>query len=260
MLFFLEKQGKTGRIKSIVKKLPFEITPQIKRYLKELLVFHEQFCVKTDRTFILHTYTNKETPTEKNDNNIFDFFEYFFEIGSLEDAGNSEFGTLSEEKSGLEGGFKYVTSYTVKILNIKPIKTLLKKVESAAKKEVEKPDVLNKSDIKRLISMDTEGDFFRGKQKDILPVRTKEDDAYRIFVSIYRLTDGAGGQIMYQNISGYMKANYKKEVSVKKISNAIDNTIIRKYFSRINATPDGRKILRRDGVGKSIYFYNPVIE
>lgn len=242
-----------------MKKLPFEITLQIKRYLRELLVFHEQFCVKTDRTLILHTYTNKEIPTEKNDNNILDFFEYLFEIGALEDAGNSEFKKLTEEKSGLEGGFDYVASYTVKILDIKPIRKLLKKIEIVSKKEIEKLDVSNKNDTKRLILMNGEGNFTKGKDKDPIRFKNTKADYYKVFVAIYKITNGVGGSVTYKEISAYIKSYLegKKDLDAKCIQNHINNSLRRRYIGRY--TPDGEGILSADYTGKKVIFYNPVI-
>jgi len=230
------------------QKLPFELTPHTHRLLQDLSDFYDEFYIEeTGRPMILRTYKNDEKPTDKKENNIYDLIEYLTAKGAVEDAGKSPFKIVSAEESDTGKDFHYVEYYTLKILNVEPIKKLLGiPVSGSPKIQL------------RLIAMDGDGDFYRGKQREVIDFRNKEDGAYQIFVAIYKLTDGAGGRVTFSDISRFMKERFKKSIDKKTITNAIDNTINRKRLVPV-VTPEGRKILERDGAGESIVFNNPQI-
>lgn len=236
-----------------MRKLPFEITPQIHRYIKELSDFYEDFYVEeTGKTFILHTYKNEEKPTEKSENNIFYFIDYFKELGALKEVGKSPFAIKSREETSLDEDFYYVDYFTLKILDIKPIRTLLKNIKT--KEEI----IIPTKNTKRLIVMDGEGDFVIGKNNDPIPFKSKSAGYYKVFVAIYKLTSGTGGHVSYKKISEYIKIHLKnKEMTIKNIQNHINNSIKRRYLEE--RTPDGKEILSTDSEGKEIIFCNPVI-
>lgn len=236
-----------------MEKLPFEITPQIHRYLKELSDFYDEFYVEeTKKTFVLHTYKNEERPTEKSENNIFYFVDYFKEQGVLKDVGKSPFAIKPKEETSLNEDFYYTEYFTLKILDIKPIRVFLKNIKVEEKKEI-----VNKN-TKRLISMDGEGDFTIGKNNDTIPFKSKGAGYYKVFVAIYNLTSGTGGHVSYKKISEYIKIHFKeKEMTIKNIQNHINNSIKRRYLEK--RTPTGKEIISTDSEGKEIIFCNPVI-
>ena len=232
-----------------IQELPFEMTPQISRLLQELSDFYDEFYVEeTGKPITLRTYKGDEKPTDKKENNVFDLIDYLNTIGATEDAGKSPNKIIPAEESDTGKDFYYIEYYTLKILNIEPIRKLLGEAAFVV-------PVLRKIQA-RLITMDGNGDFYRGKQHEVISFRNKEDGAYQIFVAIYKLTDGAGGRVKFADISRFMKERFRKEVGKKTITNAIDNTINRKRLMP-KITPEGRVILERDGSGESIVFNNP---
>jgi len=242
-----------GKIENSMKKLPFEITPQIHRYLKELSDFYDEFYVEeTKKVFILHTYKNEEKPTAKNENNIFYFVDYLKEIGALKDVGKSPFAIKPKEETGLNEDFYYTEYFTLEILDIKQIRALLRNTEVKEKTRI------TTKNMKRLIMMDGEGDFVIGKDNDPVAFKSKSAGYYKVFVAIYKLTSGTGGHISYKKISEYIKIHFKdKEMTIKNIQNHINNSIKRRYLEK--RTPDGKEIISTDSEGKEIIFYNPVI-
>lgn len=231
------------------QELSFEMTPQISRLLQELSDFYDEFYVEeTGKPIILRTYKGDEKPTDKKENNIYDFIDYLITNGAIEDAGKSPNKIIPAEESDTGKDFYYVEYYTLKILDIQPIRNLLGEAASVV-------PVLRKIQA-HLITMDNDGDFYRGKQREVISFRNKKDGAYQIFVAIYKLTDGAGGRVKFSDISHFMKERFKRMVNKKTITNAIDNTINRKRLMP-KITAEGRMILERDGSGESIVFNNP---
>ncbi len=232
-----------------IQELPFEMTPQISRLLQELSDFYDDFYIEeTGKPITLRTYSGDEKPTDKSENNIFGLIDYLNTTGATEDAGKSPFKIIPEEESVTGKDLYYIEYYTLKILNIELIRKLLGEAASVV-------PVLRKTQA-RLIIMDGNGDFYRGKQHEVISFRNKEDGAYQIFVAIYKLTDGAGGRVKFSDVSRFMKERFRKVVDKKTITNAIDNTINRKRLMP-KVTPEGRMILERDGYGESIVFNNP---
>lgn len=147
----------------------------------------------------------------------------------------------------------------LKVLQIEPIEKLHSEIVALEQETEGRSKNLRARPVRgvpRLIEKDGEGNFFRGKRKDLIKFRNHTDGAYKIFEAIFTLTNEVGGRIPFSEIIRYMKDQHNMTIAKKTITNAIDNTINRKRL-RPKTLPDGNMILERDGSGESIVFNNP---
>ncbi|QQG38050.1 MAG: hypothetical protein HYS26_00640 [Candidatus Kaiserbacteria bacterium] len=289
-----------------VYKLPFEATPQIKRYLDDILFIHGEWHQK--KAFcLIKPYLPSELRTPKRVWNNVLFWSYLerklkavqtfsvitntaVSVKKLKEALGEHrgivaiarlhndtqnpfktFGTIKTDK--IESVLKQLAdmgypgkrspeteNYLIlKVLQIEPIKKLHNEIITLEQEEEKRTKNLVARPTKegpRLIEKDGEGDFFHGKRRTIIKFRSKDDLAYQIFEAIYTLSNEVGGRVGFDEIIRYMKSQHNKTLRKKNITNAIDDTIDYKKL-KPNKLPGGRKILERDGFGKSIIFNNP---
>lgn len=234
--------------------LPFEITPQIKRYLDELTEFSDNFI--EGQRYIVDSYSGNEKPSYRATENMLRFFKYI-QSEKLAECEESPVGVfIKYDDIENEGYVGHTKNWKVKVLGINSIRELRNKIEALSQTEKEKQI----GNTRRLIYMDGEGDFTIGKLKDAIPFKSKKAGYYKVFVAIYKITSGAGGRASYKEIAEHIKKHFgrKKELTTKDIQNAINNSIKRLYLEE--RTPDGKEILSTDSERKAILFYNPRIE
>ncbi len=106
------------------QNLPFEITSQIRRYLKELVYFNNEFYAQEQGEFFpIETFADGEQPTYKSEECSLFFWKYLEENKAIEMRLSKEAKTIFYED--LNFGIMGPAVHNVKILDIKPIKELL---------------------------------------------------------------------------------------------------------------------------------------
>ena len=105
------------------QKLPFEITQQIRRYLKEMLDFNDEFLAEElGENYILQTYTSKEKPSYKSELNNDKFWSYLGQNGTIKIIGKPKVMIIRHDNR--DKNLLVPALYKFKILNIKAIEEL----------------------------------------------------------------------------------------------------------------------------------------
>jgi hypothetical protein len=119
------------------ENLPFEITPQIKRYLKEISNFNDEFFASDlGKEYILEAYLDNEKPSYKLEESNQNFWEYLQSKGVIKIIGKPEaklvFYTDINENIMVPFRFKF------KILSSEFIKEILEEIENNEIKPINK--------------------------------------------------------------------------------------------------------------------------
>lgn len=255
------------------KKLPFKITPTVKRYINEIFDFcsgweKEQLDVPFPIPEFLNITTLQKDLGEKftteSENNRCDFIHFLEKEGVIRYFENpsNESGTV-DRPSGTEEEEGYPTTMVMKILDIKPLQKIKEgHPELFSRSQTHERDSETTA-IKRLITKDEEGNFFYGKTRKPIPFRSKDTKTYKLFVSIYDLTHGNGGDVSYGEIIKHMNKYYKLKPTIKKIQDCINNSLMRKNPKRNLAfitTQDKNGVLWVTRDMKHVTFLNPEIK
>jgi len=116
------------------QKLSFEITPQIQRYLREILSFNDEFFADdTKEIYTLQTYINGEKPSYRSESNNDKFWGYLKKSKIIEMIGKPNVELIKYKNQNID--LLIPSLYSFCILDIKPIKELLKKVDFEQAKE-----------------------------------------------------------------------------------------------------------------------------
>ena len=120
------------------QKLPFEITPQIKRYLEEISNFNNEFFAHdSGKVFTQEFYLANEKPTHRLEESNQNFWKYLQENKAIKLVGKPTLKTVYY--SDLDEGMVVPFQYRFKVLDIKPIEELLKRIKSD-EEEIQKID------------------------------------------------------------------------------------------------------------------------
>lgn len=181
-----------------MKKLPFEITPQIKRYLRNLIEFWEDFSytINEEKAIIrIITYLPEEKVTDASEINNLSLWKYLREMKAVEeistkhddreDAFGPQAGLIEYKNIEIKNREGKIQPKTLmfprwlkfKILNIDKIKRLLNIVEG-------KKDEKKKSSTKRILKSpifdEKTGILKCGDKEDKMPYGRKEWCLYKV--------------------------------------------------------------------------------
>ncbi len=138
-----------------MEQLPFEITPQIPRYLHSLIAYEKEFMLSdTGATVLIESYLKNEHPTDYSESNNSSFWNYLTEIGAIKivepkEVWDKDGSRLIDEKSGelyvgvakykdVSNGIIFARIQRIGILD--PAK--IEKLNAKAIEELSKPDSL----------------------------------------------------------------------------------------------------------------------
>jgi hypothetical protein len=246
--------------KNMTNKLPFKITPAIKRYINEMIDFcYDWEKEKLDVPFPIpvEIYTLRKDLREKftteSETNRGYFILFLEKEGAIEYLDSASNQSLTGERpidnaEELEG---YPEIMVIKILDAKPLRKLQKDYLKIAVWDTAYEGDSENTTTKRLITKSGEGTFIMGKTGEPLPF-DKGMDYYYVFLSIYNLTGGDGGQIPYSQIINQVKQLCGKTLTKTQIKNCIHNTLNHLYLPK----QEGKKILKSHR-GKFVIFFNP---
>jgi len=274
---------------TIEKKLPFEYTPQIKRLLREIFGYTQDWIMRLKDEkpmFLLHcTEEERKELTEKEMLSFHLFFEYLQKNKIIEVLEGSKKRFLAEFRSEPETPYSrfffnkqmaldrqrllsyefldeerfdfYIWTITIKNSSkIAQLKDLLIKDE-LGKTEKELKFIKTKIENKdTLITRNGNGDFYY-KNKPI-KFDNKETIYYLIFECLYERGD-LEGFCSYENINKYLIEYGKIEYSDnRKIIDRIKNGIqcLFRFTDLSERTPDNKSLIKKVK-GKGMILYNP---
>jgi hypothetical protein len=247
------------------KKLPFEPTDQIKRYLGEILNFNENFFGQnTKDIFLIDRYIPEVDPVSyKSETNIDAFWEYLEKIGAIEYLTDGKqvvlvnFPNIDGDES-----FAFPKNEKIRILSVEKIKKLQERISDPAPaavdtEESQKPkNVIGRDQVITKVG----GDYFFLDN----PMNFGDNTQYKdLFDAIY-------SNCIQENFVSYEKINddllkrgwenIPNEKIKKRIQNAITNGIFR--FAKIgkrgfkNINPYNKEEIIKIKKGRGINFNN----
>lgn len=115
------------------QKLSFEITPQIQRYLREILDFNDEFFAQDlGKTYTIETYLTNEKLSYKTERDNKYFWEYLEKEEIIKIIGKPKFKAVFY--TDINENIMVLDPIKFKILNIEPIRKLSEKIEFGDKK------------------------------------------------------------------------------------------------------------------------------
>jgi hypothetical protein len=216
------------------KEFPFTMTRVIQRYINEMILFYnkgQSYLEKGEKIqaiCVIQTYTEEEAEwfTENFEKNRGAFIRYLEKIEAIEFF--KEACDKKIESHYVQGTGEQVLHHEemrLKILNIKPIRQFQTN-GGELKKITPEENILVRE---RYIICDEQGDFFYGKSRTKINFENHELEYYRIFLAIYKVSEG-DGLAKYKNIKQYLRKAFGAKSNVGKIDtvairNAVYNSI-----------------------------------
>lgn len=281
------------------QKLPFEVTPQHKRYLDDIIFTHNEWRSKDlNLLYLFEKYVPPEeyTPAKAKNNQLFWIFlssnlkatkilswsatsedmrisegepSGVFAVARTHKSKKKQFKIFSKKLAEAENKLiEVIKSKNPGIVIPKPERYIVLKVldiEAVEKlrKEIEVLLQAENGDsignIKRFIRMDGEGDFLIGKHRDMIPFKSKKAGYYKVFVAIYKGAGGSSASVTYKKIAEHIRIHFGGKELTIKEIQNHINNSIKHRYIE-ERTPDGKEIISADSEGKSVYFYNPTID
>lgn len=214
------------------QKINFEYTPQIQRYLDEMISYWNENRANMPKSQIqfaepleIQTYLKHERGNEADEDNRWEFSNWLEKTSSVEFLYRTEDDGHQGEKTLIA----YPTTFHVRIRDIKPILELHSTFTDS------KTGIETEDNGRVLFFNEGTGKFLCGKRR----VELKTDETkpyYKFLVAIY-LSAGENGDTTVSEIRRVLRTRFKLKHAIerKDVQNHINNSIKRLLKSKVPA-------------------------
>lgn len=202
-------------------KLPFEITQQIQRYLKEMLVFNDEFLAEnTGEIYTLQAYISREKSSYRSEFNNEKFWKYLKENGVIKMIGKPKI--LIIKYTDIDKNLIIPKSHKFQILNISPIEQLWKKMGYEDTKEtIEIKERLSDSKV----TFDDDKAIIRIDDTICQLPPFKNEHFFCRAMFEYPANEPVGWDVCYEKMTGYYKELYEKSKNTKNGHRMVFDTV-----------------------------------